>query len=217
VVIACRLEQAIGDVIVVLNPASDPPASPTFVEHPSETRGILVGVEADASSQPKMCRLADCLYFKMCQALVPGTQIYGATHIMALTRTALNAGLKVNDIFRSVRVFAMYVGFEVMGPSEFAFLAFVVGMKFFWKEGQHSGASTSFFNAFMCGCLFLVLAMVCEYLAEIRDDEKARPLYVVQDEFHSKTMMAGSERRNGVAHADDAQSIWSLEKPRTAA
>jgi hypothetical protein len=52
---------------------------------------------------------------------------------------------------------------------------------------------------------------------KIRDDVKNRPLYVVQDEFHSNTVMAGSEGRNVVAHADDAQSIWSLAKPRTAA
>jgi hypothetical protein len=63
VAIAGRLEQAIGDVIVVLNPASDPPASiATLIERPGETRGILVGVEADASSQSKVCRLADCLF-----------------------------------------------------------------------------------------------------------------------------------------------------------
>src|SRR5215813_14927436 len=105
VAIACGLEQAIGDVIVVLNPASDPPARiPAFVERASETRGIVVGVEADASSQPAMYRLAYFLYFEMCQALVPRAQIYGATHFMALTRTALNAVLKVKDNFRYVRV-----------------------------------------------------------------------------------------------------------------
>jgi polyisoprenyl-phosphate glycosyltransferase len=265
VAIACGLEQAIGDVIVVLNPASDPPASiPAFVERASATRGIVVGVEADASSQPKAYRLAYYLYFEMCQALVPRAQIYGATHFMALTRTALNAVLKVRDSFRYVRVSAMYVGFEVskvpyrrmlrrpvarrrkllrlladsvhvivansnrplriaalfaaiMGASDFAFLAFVVGMKLFWKEVQYGWASTNVFNAFMFGCLFLVLGVVCEYLAEIRGDVKDRPLYVVQDEFHSNTMMAHSDRRNVVAHEDDAQSIWSVTKPRTAA
>src|SRR5262245_32242747 len=83
VAIACGLEEAIGDVIVVLNPASDPPASiPAFVDRASETRGIVVGVDADASRQPMMYRLAYHLYFEMCQALVPRAQIYGATHFM---------------------------------------------------------------------------------------------------------------------------------------
>jgi polyisoprenyl-phosphate glycosyltransferase len=264
VVIASGLEQSIGDAIMLLNPASDLPASiAAFVNRASETRGIVVGVEADASSQPMMYRLGYYLYFEMCQALVPRAQIYGATH-MALTRTALNAGLKVKDGFRYVGVSAMYVGFEVsnvpyhrvirrpvarerkllllfadsvhvivansnwplriaalfavvMGASDFAFLAFVVGMKLSWSDVQYSWASTNIFNAFMFGCLFLVLAVVCEYLAEIRGDVKIRPLYVVQDEFHSNTMMADSERRNVVAHDDDAQSIWSVTKPRTAA
>jgi hypothetical protein len=73
-------------------------------------------------------------------------------------------------------------------------------MKLFWRDIQYGWASTNFFNAFMFGFLFLVLAIVCEYLAEIRGDVKNRPLYVVQDEFHSNTMVADAERRNVVSH-----------------
>jgi hypothetical protein len=93
----------------------------------------------------------------------------------------------------------------------------VVGLKLFWRDIQYGWASTNFFNALMFGCLFFVLVIVCEYLAEIRGDVKNRPLYVVQDEFHSNTMVADAERRNVVAHEDDAETIWSATKPRSAA
>src|SRR6185437_7302231 len=48
VAIACGLEQAIGDVIVVLNPASDPPDRiPLFAEKASDTDGIVIGIATD--------------------------------------------------------------------------------------------------------------------------------------------------------------------------
>ena len=116
---------------------------------------------------------------------------------------------------RPLRIAALLAG--IMGISDFAFLGYVVGMKLFWRDIQYGWASTNFFNAFMFGCLFLVLAIVCEYLAEIRGDVKNRPLYVVQDEFHSNTMVADAERRNVVTHEDDAETIWSAAKPRSVA
>src|SRR5262245_41270544 len=65
VAIACGLEQAIGDVIVVLNPASDPPACiPSFVDKANQSGGIVIGVETDRSNRRVLYRLAYWLYFE---------------------------------------------------------------------------------------------------------------------------------------------------------
>jgi polyisoprenyl-phosphate glycosyltransferase len=253
--IACGLEQAVGDVIVVLNPASDPPACiPHFVDRAMQTQGIVIGCEADSHNQPLLYRFAYFVYFEMCKVLLPRSQIYGATRFMALTRTALNEVLKIKDSFRYVRVLAMYVGFEVtkisyqptqrrrparrrkllpllassvqmivansnkplriaallaaiLGVADLAFLVFVVSTRLLLTNVQYGWASTNFFNAIMFAGLFLVLAVVCEYLAEMRGDVKNRPLYVVQYELQSNAMLAHQQRLNVVADEGNPEAF----------
>jgi len=108
VAIACGLEQAIGDVIVVLNPATDPPARiPLFAEKANDTDGIVIGVATDKFKRSFLYHLAYQLYFGLCKIFLTRTQVYGATHFMGLTRTALNALLTIKDSFRYIRVLAM--------------------------------------------------------------------------------------------------------------
>ncbi|MGF1619190.1 MAG: glycosyltransferase [Rhodomicrobiaceae bacterium] len=114
IAIACGLEQAIGDVIVVLNPATDPPALiPQFATQANDTDGIVVGVRSDRKALPFAYRAAYSLYFAMCRIFLERAQVHGATHFIGLTRTALNALLKIKDSFRYIRVLAMYAGFAV--------------------------------------------------------------------------------------------------------
>lgn len=254
VAIACGLEHAIGDVIVVLSPASDPPELiPQFAETAIDTDGIVVGVESDKSKRSLSYFLVYYIYYQICRIFLARTQVYGATHFMALTRTALNALLRIKDSYRYIRVLAMYTGFEVtqipyefkhrrrpprrrrllallagarhmivsnsdrplrvaaivsaiMGIADFAFLFYVVGMRFLFSGVQPGWASTNFFNAFMFGAIFIVLAVVCEYMAQMRDEVKRRPLYVVQAELESNIMLASAERRNVVTHEDSMEA-----------
>lgn len=114
IAIACGLEQAIGDVIVVVNPATDPPSLvPHFAARACETDGIVVGVKSGRSRLPKVYRAAYAVYYAMCRLFLERAQVYGATHFIALTRTALNALLKIKDSFRYIRVLAMHAGFAV--------------------------------------------------------------------------------------------------------
>lgn len=114
VAIACGLEQAIGDVIVVLNPACDPPALiPHFAEKANDTDGIVIGVKTGTPNRPFIYRAAYAAYFAMCRIFLERSQVYGATHFIGLTRTALNALLRIKDSFRYIRVLAMYAGFTV--------------------------------------------------------------------------------------------------------
>src|SRR5215813_5409264 len=114
VAIACGLEQAIGDVIVVLRPGWDPPDRiPAFAEKANDSDGIVIGVAMDKFKRSFAYRLAYQVYFGLCKIFLARSQVYGATHFMALTRTALNALLTIKDSFRYIRVLAMYAGFEV--------------------------------------------------------------------------------------------------------
>ncbi len=253
--IACGLEQAIGDVIVVLNPATDPPSLiPHFAEKASDTDGIVVGVKTGRVNRPLGYRAAYAVYFMMCRIFLERSQVYGATHFIGLTRTALNALLKIKDSFRYIRVLAMYAGFAVtkvpyelvsrrspprkrpvlpllagaghmivsnsdrplqiaatlsalMSLADFLFIFYVVGIRFFWADVVPGWASTNMFNAVMFGVMFFVLAMVCQYLAQIRSEIKSRPLYVVQAEIQSSVMPGLEAMRNIVTHEEHAESL----------
>ena len=260
VAIACGLEQAIGDVIVVLNPACDPPDRiPHFVEKANDTDGIVIGIEPDKSKRSLSYLLAYYAYFSICKIFLTRSQVYGATHFIALTRTALNALLRIKDNFRYIRVLAMYAGFEVtkvpyefkprrrpprrrrlfpllanagqmivsnsdrplrvaalisaaIAITDFAFLVYVLGMRFLLSDVQPGWASTNFFNAVMFGVMFLVLAVVCAYMAEMRSEVKRRPLYVVQGELQSNIMLGNAETRNVVSDEDRIETISSAPR-----
>jgi polyisoprenyl-phosphate glycosyltransferase len=255
VAIACGLEQAIGDVIVVLRPGWDPPDRiPEFAEKANDSDGIVIGVATDKFKRSLLYRFAYQVYYRLCKVFLARSQVYGATHFMALTRTALNALLTIKDSFRYIRVLAMYAGFEVttipyefalrrdaprrrkaltllenaghiivsnsdrplrvaalvcalMGIADFGFLLYIVAMRLLFTDIAPGWASTNFFNAIMFGLIFLVLAVLCEYLAEMRSEVKRRPLYVVQGELQSNVMLANSETRNVVSHEDRVEAV----------
>src|SRR4029450_4904477 len=158
----------------------DPPDRiPEFAEKANDSDGIVIGVATDKFKRALAYRLAYQVYLGLCKIFLARSQVYGATHFMALTRTALNALLTIKDSFRYIRVLAMYAGFEVtkvpydfairripprrrrmlallesaghmivsnsdrplrlaalvsalMGFTDFAFLIYVVGMRFFY-------------------------------------------------------------------------------------
>jgi dolichol-phosphate mannosyltransferase len=255
IAIACGLEQAIGDVIVVLTPATDPPAMiPQFAAKANDTNGIVVGVRSDRKALPFAYRAAYSIYFAMCRIFLVRAQVHGATHFIALTRTALNALLKIKDSFRYIRVLAMYAGFAVttvpyefenrrtpprgrallpviasagnliaynsdrplyiaaivsalIGLADFLFIFFVLATRILRSDVEPGWASTNMFNAAMFGVLFIVLSIICQYLAQIRSEIKSRPLYVVQDELQSNVMPGGETARNVVSHEERAEGL----------
>jgi dolichol-phosphate mannosyltransferase len=262
IAIACGLEQAIGDVIVVLNPTCDPPSRiPHFAEKANETDGIVIGVKAAATRRPLIYRAAYAIYFATCRIFLERSQVYGATHFIGLTRTALNALLRIKDSFRYIRVLAMYAGFAVttvpyemlsrrvparrrpilpllasagqlivsnsdrplqiaaslsalMGLIDFLFIFYVIFIRIFRAHVEPGWASTNLFAAVMFTVLFFVLAIVCQYLAQIRSEIKSRPLYVVQTELQSNVMPGGEDARNVVAHEERADLMAAGPAPR---
>ncbi len=112
--IACGLEQAIGDVVVVLRPECDPPdLIPEFVEQAQYCKGIVVGTRNLFKKRSKLYRLTYNIYYSICKLLLERPQIYCSTHYMALNRTALNGLLRIKDTYRHLRVLSMYAGYKV--------------------------------------------------------------------------------------------------------
>ncbi|MEA5533142.1 glycosyltransferase [Crocosphaera sp. XPORK-15E] len=114
VAISCGLEQAIGDVAVVLRPESDPPGLiPEFVEEARSCKGIVVGQRNLFKRRSLLYRLTYKAYYGLCQLLLERPPIYCSTHFMALTRTALNSLLRIKDTYRYLRVLSLYAGFSI--------------------------------------------------------------------------------------------------------
>lgn len=114
VAIACGLEQAIGDVVVVLRPECDPPdLIPEFVEQAQFCKGIVVGTRNLFHRRSGLYRLAYNIYYGLCRLLLERPQIYCSTHFMALNRTALNGLLRIKDTYRYLRVLSMYAGYKI--------------------------------------------------------------------------------------------------------
>jgi polyisoprenyl-phosphate glycosyltransferase len=115
IAIACGLDNAIGDVVVVLRPECDPPALiPEFVDQAQSCRGIVVGTRDDFPSRSYFYKLAYNLYYRLCSVLLERPQIYGSTHYIALTRMALNSVLRIKNSYRFLRVISMYAGHQVI-------------------------------------------------------------------------------------------------------
>ncbi|HSK31702.1 MAG TPA: glycosyltransferase [Candidatus Limnocylindria bacterium] len=252
--IACGLEQAIGDVIVILNPATDPPAMiPEIAQKAHDTEGVAVGIKS-ARERSLFYRATYFASYLICRIFLERSQLYGASHFIGLTRTALNALLRIKDSFRYVRVLAMYAGFTVtrvpyaqierrdprrqrrllpliasvgnllvsnsdrplmiaaalsamMSLANFLLVFYVLFARFFLNNVPRGWASTNFVSAIMFGTLFFVIAIVCQYMAQIRSELRSRPLYVVQAEIQSNVMPGGRMARNIVTHEDHARAV----------
>jgi polyisoprenyl-phosphate glycosyltransferase len=126
-------------------------------------------------------------------------------HRRALTLLESAGHMIVSNSDRPLRVAALLSA--LMGFADFAFLVFIVAMRMFYRDVAPGWASTNFFNAIMFGLIFLVLAVLCEYLAELRSEVKRRPLYVVQGEVQSNVMLANAETRNVVSHEDRVETV----------
>ncbi len=84
------------------------------------------------------------------------------------------------------------------GLVNFAYLGYVLVMRFLLPGVQPGWAAMSFQNAVMFGLLFFVASVVCEYLARVLEEVKDRPLYFIEDERQSSLMLRDSEVRNVV-------------------
>jgi polyisoprenyl-phosphate glycosyltransferase len=246
VAISCGLDRAIGDVVVILRPESDPPELiPQFVQEAHDCGGIVIGVDRIFKRRSIFYSIAYKLYYHICRLLLERPQVYCSTHYIALTRPALNALLKIQDSYRYLRVLSMYAGYRVRtlryqrierrkqvrhrkllplldtsvsmivsnsvrplrlagllavitALFNFTYLVYVVLTRYLLENIQYGWASISFQSALASGILFLILAVICEYLARLLEEIKIRPLYYIETELQSNIMLPDAEARNVV-------------------
>ena len=106
------LDGVIGDVVVVLQPESDPPALlARFVEAARSSGGVACGVRTTASEQAWAYRLLRRRFARLAARMLDLELSADATLYMAFTRQALNAVGQIKDKSRALRIFGAVVGF----------------------------------------------------------------------------------------------------------
>jgi glycosyltransferase involved in cell wall biosynthesis len=106
------LDGVIGDVIVVLQPESDPPELlPRFVEAAHSSGGVAFGVRTTRSEQGFAYRALRRRFVRVAARMLDLELPVDATLYMAFTRQALNAVGQIKDKSRALRIFGAIVGF----------------------------------------------------------------------------------------------------------
>ncbi len=102
----------IGDVVVVLEPESDPPELlPRFVEAARSTGGIVFGVRKKRLEQGALYRMCRLFFVRIVARMFDFDLPDEASLYMAFTRQALNAIMQIKDKARALRIFSVVVGF----------------------------------------------------------------------------------------------------------
>jgi dolichol-phosphate mannosyltransferase len=85
-----------------------------------------------------------------------------------------------------------------------AYLVYVAAVYLFKKDVMPGWTTMSFQNAAMFMFVFLILAVLCEYVGRILSEGQGRPLYYVRDERTSSAPLLAAERKNVVSDSMDA-------------
>ena len=75
---------------------------------------------------------------------------------------------------------------------------YIIGVYFLKRDVASGWTTISLQNSVMFACLFLILAIMCEYLGRILEESKNRPQYYVAEEKNSSVAIKSfhSEQRN---------------------
>jgi glycosyltransferase involved in cell wall biosynthesis len=112
IAISAGLDTVIGDVVVVMQPDSDPPAMvPKFVEEARRTNGIVFGVRTSERVESSTYAAGRRLYNAALRGLLRVDMPERTTLFLAMTRQAMNAVGQIKDKARAVRLFGNLVGF----------------------------------------------------------------------------------------------------------
>lgn len=108
--VAAGLDSAIGDYIVMLDVAVDPPALiPDFIAKARETNQPVFGVDRRPSGESMLYRTALKAFYSMSQFFLGVGLVENATGYMAFNRHVLNAITRIGDRQRFMRLMATMV------------------------------------------------------------------------------------------------------------
>ena len=105
-------------------------------------------------------------------------------------------GLAVNIIVANTRKplrVASWVGLAIAALNA-AYILYVTALYLF--DRNMTGIATSLQGAVMFLFLFLILAVLCEYVGRIVDESQGRPLYYVFDENNSSVLPLDEQAKN---------------------
>ena len=120
VAISAGLESVIGDFVVVMTPASDPPARiPDMVSRARDGVDVVYGVRDTRGVEPLWARWGASFFYWYSQRVMKLGLPKNSTHFRCLSRRALNALLRIRDRSRYLRLFTSYIGYR-SEPFEYA-------------------------------------------------------------------------------------------------
>jgi dolichol-phosphate mannosyltransferase len=251
IVFAAALDHSLGDFVVLMDMASDPPAVvPDLIARCEAGYDAVVGVTDKKWHDSPIGRLGARVFSRLFEALTGYAVHPDGTNFVALSRRIVNSITKIRDRQRYMKHLTAYVGFNrtylsyqpvlrdvplrrrsLLGAVNAAvgtivsnstmplrlvslvglaasfvsvmYSVFVlaisalrnVGVRIHAAEGW---ASTNMFSAVMFFLLFLMLAVLSEYVSKIMNESQQRPLYHVAYESNSSVVEAFKDRVNVV-------------------
>jgi len=113
IAVAAGLETAIGDFVVTMLPAVDPPRLiPRFVDLARDGNDIVIGVVSTPPPRGPVYRMMRSVYLALCRRLLDVEVIPGSTCFRAISRQAVNALLRVRSRRRHFSLLVYDIGFD---------------------------------------------------------------------------------------------------------
>jgi polyisoprenyl-phosphate glycosyltransferase len=111
IAISAGLDTVIGDVVVVLQPESDPPGRiRDMVEEARKDDGIVFGLRTTPQAEGFLYGLGRKVFNRLARALLHIDLRDRTAYFMAMTRQSMNAVAQIKDKSRALRLFGSYVG-----------------------------------------------------------------------------------------------------------
>lgn len=245
--LAAGLESAIGDVVVALDLRTDPvELVPELVARCRQGSGAVVGVDPLRTGQSDWEKAGARWFYRVARRVCDLESVEHATSLMALSRPALGALLKIKEQSRHPQLFLPYIGFDLqrltyrpggrtsrarglfgsvdraidllvtgsMRPLRLIswlslsasavnalWMLYVVLIALFKDHVAEGWPTQSLQSGTMFFLLFLVLAVLGEYVGRILGESRRRPQYVLLDEWASSVVVEREKRRNVVGES----------------
>ena len=112
VAIAAGLDSVIGDFVVVMLPASDPPSLvPEMIALARGGAETVYGVRQDRKTDPVFIRLGAKIFYWYCNRALKLDLPPNSTHLRVLSRRVVNALVRIKERGRYLRTLGQHVGY----------------------------------------------------------------------------------------------------------
>ena len=113
IAISSGLDAVIGDFVVVLLPASDPPELiPKLIERCRGGKDILIGVSKNRRGQPLWLKIGANLFYYFCKHIFKIPITKNTTQFRVFSRQVVNAVTQVQDKYRYLHLLSFYIGYK---------------------------------------------------------------------------------------------------------